>query len=83
MRKCEKLSNAIGDTLFQMRRQAGLSQDEFGAMVETDRTTINKIEHGKMNLTVLKLCVICEKAGITLKDFFSDERYDVKFIEEE
>jgi len=80
--KNERLSKAIGYCIKSMRTKLGLSQDEFGSMVNADRTYICKIENGNKNLTIWKLCEICEKSGVTLRDFFNDEKFGQKYFEE-
>lgn len=73
------LSKTIGEKIKKMRNQQGLSQDEFADKVSSNRTYICKIENGTKNLTIRKLCVICENCGITLKDFFNDELFSKNF----
>jgi len=80
--KNDKLSKAIGGSIRELRTKSELSQDEFGAMVNADRTYICKIENGSKNLTICKLCEICENAGITLREFFSDEKFSEKYFKE-
>ena len=74
----ETLSQAIGKRLRKLRLEKRMSQDDFGALVNTDRTYINKIENGTCNLTICKLCSICEKIDITLYDFFNDDSFKSK-----
>ncbi|MCL2080848.1 MAG: helix-turn-helix domain-containing protein [Oscillospiraceae bacterium] len=77
----EILSQAVGGRIRTLRLEKKMSQDEFGALVNTDRTYINKIENGACNLTVCKLCSICEKIDITLHDFFNAEAFNEFFTE--
>ena len=69
----DRLSQVIGKQIKKLRLDKKMSQDDFGALVDTDRTYINKIENGACNLTICKLYSICEKINITLYDFFNDE----------
>jgi len=75
MQTNKKLSQSIGKRIKLMRTKKGISQDDFGYFVNTDRTYINKIENGTCNLTICKLYSICEKINITLYDFFNDELF--------
>ena len=80
----KNLSQSIGERIKKLRLEKGLSQDDFGYFVDTDRTYINKIENGTCNLTICKLYSICEKIDITLYDFFNDELFKTnKFLTEE
>jgi len=78
----KNLSQAIGSRLRKLRLKTQLSQEEFGDMVDADRTYISKIENGTKNLTICKLCSICEKMGITLHDFFNDKSFKGKTFSE-
>ena len=72
----EILLEAIGKCIKEIRNSRGLSQEEFGELVDADRTYINKIENGYSNLTICKLCEICEKSDINLKDFFNSDVFE-------
>ena len=79
----KNLSQTIGKQIKRLRLEKGMSQDDFGLFVNTDRTYINKIENGTCNLTIWKLHAICEKIDITLYDFFNDESFKKFFIKTE
>lgn len=42
----DELTDAFGALLVQMRREAGLSQDQLAALSGVDRTAISKLERG-------------------------------------
>lgn len=73
------LSLILGRRIKAIRMQMGLSQDEFAGLVGADRTYVCKIENGRRNLTIKKLCSICEKCGFTLQDFFNDSSFSQYF----
>lgn len=83
MKKHLSLSRMIGNKIRDVRVKKGLSQEEFAAIVNSDRTYICKIENGQRNLTVWKLCEICEKSGITLKEFFNNTEFSERYSNEE
>lgn len=78
--KNEILLEEIGKSIKRIRNSRGLSQEEFGELVNADRTYINKIENGYSNLTICKLCEICEKSNTSLKDFFSEVKFENMFF---
>ena len=79
----KKLSKALGYRIRGIRVQKGLSQEKFSETVNADRTYVCKIENGKSNLTVWKLCEICELLGLTLKEFFNNDEFLKKYIDSE
>ena len=80
MEASKTLSLAIGMRVKFFRSKMGMSQDDFGSYVGADRTYINKIENGTCNLTIYKLCSVCEKIGITLHEFFNDQSFREKLF---
>lgn len=83
MQKNQLFQKTIGDRLRYFRSMREMSQDDFGSLVGSDRTYISKIEKGTANIGVCKLCMICEKIGITIKDFFDSPLFDTTFYESE
>ena len=76
----DKLSVAIGNRIRSLRNKMGLSQEDFSGIVDSDRTYICKIENGTKNITIKKICIICESCGLSLKDFFDDESFSQIFF---
>ena len=57
----------------QLRKQAGLRQEDMAERLGVSRQTIGMIEAGKFNPS-LQLCVaICKALGKTLNDLFWEE----------
>lgn len=77
------LAKAIGERLREIRAEKEMSQDDFGGLVGSDRTYICKIESGTKNLTLWKLCQICESSGISLQQFFSETTFAKFFNNQE
>lgn len=42
----------VGETLKEMREKKGYSQDELAEAMKVNRSTVSKIENGKLNLSV-------------------------------
>ncbi|MBQ2757065.1 MAG: helix-turn-helix transcriptional regulator [Clostridia bacterium] len=52
------------------RQQLGLSQSELAKLVGVSRQTINMIENGGYNPTILLCLRICHALQVTLNDIF-------------
>lgn len=65
----------------EIRIHKKLSQEDFGYLIGLDRTHICKIENARMDIKLSTLCKICEKSGISLKDFFDSPYFERKFYE--
>lgn len=63
--------NKIGKRLKSLRKQTGLSQEDFALRVGIDRTFYSKVENGKKNISILKLQNILNGLGISFKNFFN------------
>lgn len=55
--------------LRDMRIEAGLTQTELAARLETDQTFVSKYETGERRLDILEVREICRAIGITLAQF--------------
>ncbi len=59
----------IGQLVFQIRQERGLTQAEFAKRMKTSQSAINRIEHGKQNLsldTLARISDVLQKPLITL-----------------
>ncbi len=54
----------IGERLKALRETHGLTQEQFGDIIDLDETIVSKIEHGKRGLAATELAQICEHFGI-------------------
>jgi len=62
----------LGVRLREARERAGLSQGELGALVNLDRTAVNKIEGGVRKVTALELSEIAAALGVRMSSFFAE-----------
>ncbi len=60
----------IGSRLVSLRKAKGISQIKLSEFTKLDRTYISRIEHGKQNMTMTTLILICDCLDVTLKEFF-------------
>jgi Zn-dependent peptidase ImmA (M78 family)/transcriptional regulator with XRE-family HTH domain len=62
----------LGVRLREARERAGFSQGELGALVNLDRTAVNKIEGGVRKVTALELSEIAAALGVRMSSFFAE-----------
>ncbi len=55
-----KLQSLLANILREQREAHSISQEELGFDAGLDRTTINRYENGKLNLSIFALFSICE-----------------------
>lgn len=66
------LAREIGFRVSYLRKnKLNMSQEEFGSLINMDRSAINKIENGKSNITICTLEKILQALNITSKEFFN------------
>ena len=66
-RRNEKLVEAVGQRLRELRLAKGLSQDV--VYIDTD-VHIARVEMGRYNVTISTLSDLCDYYGVTLEEFF-------------
>lgn len=54
------------------REEAGFTQEEIAARLETTQTFISKCERGERRLDVVELCSWCEALGIPAGQFVAE-----------
>jgi transcriptional regulator with XRE-family HTH domain len=63
----------LGGRIRQLREAKGWNQERFAAEADIDRSYAHGLEHGRRNITVLKLLQIAKTLGVKVADFFSVE----------
>lgn len=59
----------IESRLVSLRKAKGISQLKLAKITKLDRTYLSRVEHGKQNITMTTLILLCNCLDITLKDF--------------
>lgn len=62
----------LGSRIQFLRKQQGLSQEQFALKIEMDRTYLASVEAGKRNISMLNIQKIAFGLGISLSDLFHD-----------
>jgi transcriptional regulator with XRE-family HTH domain len=74
----EELSKLIGIKIRDLRHQKDITQEALAYMADVDRTYMNGIENGRRNISIVVLNKLVKAFGISLGEFFMDERFSVK-----
>lgn len=69
----------IGMMIVRARKGMKLTQKELSEITSIDKTTISKIEHGKINVSIDTINKLCEAVGLELKCVNFKEFKDLKF----
>lgn len=75
----EEILSLFGDWLRQLRKDTGLTQEEFAAEAEFSRSYYTEIETGKRNVSIINLVKIADTLQISLPDLvgFHTPRHSV------
>lgn len=60
----------LGKTFAEIRRERRFSQEKLALEAEINRTSINRMEAGKMNSSVLLLTKLCKTLRVSVADVF-------------
>jgi transcriptional regulator with XRE-family HTH domain len=66
------ITRRFGLRVRQLRQQAGISQEEFGARCDLDRTYISGIERGRRNVGLRNIAVIADALNISISELLKE-----------
>lgn len=64
------MNNWIGQRIKELRKQTGLSQEEFAMKISMDRSYFASVEIGKRNISINNLEKIIKGFDISFEEFF-------------
>ncbi len=64
------MNNWIGQRIKELRKQTGLSQEEFAMKINMDRSYFASVEIGKRNISINNLEKIIKGFDISFEEFF-------------
>jgi len=67
----EDVKRQFGETVRELRKAAGLSQEELADLAELDRSYVGCIERGERNLSIENVCRLARAIGVSPSDFFA------------
>ena len=68
----------VKNRLEELRRQAGMTQEELAEALEVSRQTVGSLENGRYNPSILLAFKIARYFGLTIEDIFIYEEDDAK-----
>lgn len=71
--KDEELYAAIGKRIKDLRTEQGMSQQEFAATLDYEKSNMSRMESGKVNLRISSLYKVAKALGVTLSDLLDIE----------
>lgn len=69
---------AFSERLQEVRRSAGMTQEQFAESLQVSRQAVSKWESGRGYPEIEKLLYICQNYGVTLNDLFEQESAEEK-----
>lgn len=58
----------FGERVRELRKKAGLSQEQLADRCELDRTYVGGIERGERNVSLRNIAIIARALGVTISD---------------
>jgi len=70
------VKSKIGSRIKELRKVNGMSQKDLAYSSDLDRSYIASVENGQRNISIVNIEKIAIALEISLKDFFSDGKFD-------
>ncbi len=64
---------SFGERLQAVRRESGMTQEEFAGLLKVSRQAVSKWESSKGYPEIEKIIYICNRCGVTMDELFADE----------
>jgi len=65
---------ALGKRIKDLRTEKGMSQQEFAAQLDYEKSNMSRMESGKVNLRIASLNKVAQVLGITLSELLDLEQ---------
>lgn len=72
--------NVLGERIRELRKSAGITQEELGEKAELSYKFIGELERGQVNVSLDSIARIAEALGVKIGDLFSKEKIPVQRI---
>jgi len=66
------IRHTVGNNIRELRKAAGLSQEELAARMDVDQAYISRLEAGEKNPTILTLWHAAQALGCKTQSFFKE-----------
>lgn len=69
----------VGARIRELRERRGFSQNKLAEWANISQSHLRRVEMGEADITVGRLCLICDTLGVTVAEFFGEsaEREEV------
>jgi len=67
----EDVKRQFGESVRELRKSAGYTQEELADVAELDRSYVGSVERGERNLSIENVCRLAIAIGVSPADFFS------------
>lgn len=72
--------NVLGERIRELRKSAGITQEQLGEKAELSYKFIGELERGQVNVSLDSIARIAEALGVKIGDLFSKEKIPVQRI---
>lgn len=69
---CYPSAEQVGNTIRKLRIMKNFKQSEFAAKIQVTPEALSKIENGKTDIPLSRLCIIAEALEVDIVSLFSD-----------
>lgn len=69
--KDEVYLRKLGEKIYALRKEKGLSQEQLAERLDTKHTQIGRLERGETNPTIVTLRRIAKELGVTLNELLN------------
>lgn len=70
----------LGERIRELRKSAGITQEELGEKAELNYKFIGELERGQVNVSLDSIVRIAEALGVKIGDLFSKEKIQMRKI---
>lgn len=71
-----EIKSKIGIRIKELRDVKDMSQKDLAYTSDLDRSYIASVENGQRNISIVNIEKIAVALGVTLKEFFKDNKFD-------
>lgn len=71
-----EIKSKIGIRIKELREVKQMSQKDLAYSSDLDRSYIASVENGQRNISIVNIEKVALALGVTLKEFFSNDRFD-------
>jgi transcriptional regulator with XRE-family HTH domain len=70
MSPSDRLKQQFGERVRELRKQKGLSQEDFSFECELDRTYVSQVEQGRRNISLQNIKAVADALGVSIAGLF-------------